>query len=208
MGDKNAFDLLWLVVHIISTVLMVILMLALIGVYIWTYYVHRTKSYEYILARVTDQDTSVTNWISSITVLKYAIFDNSTTYQDEVMQGLVDDGTLDLSGGEQSFSDLQPFCKTNEIYLAEDLTEAEYMIAGFDSIWVMIVDAFFILMMILCLIATIFISVFNLKASHIPFFMRSHKITRWTYLMRFKIALFWIFMIISSFYWRFNMFDL
>ena len=80
IGDKNAFDLVRLIVHYVSTVLMAILMLATIGVYIYAFYVHWTKNFEYVLARVTEQDESVSNRISSASIIRYAIFDNNTDY--------------------------------------------------------------------------------------------------------------------------------
>ena len=150
---------------------MTITILAIVGVYIWTYCIHRTKNYEYLLARITEQDEEVTNRIESISVLKYAIFDNSSYYQDNIMQGLIDDGTLDVSGDTQSFEDVSPFCDTNEIYLAEDTTEADYMISGMSSIWVMIVDAVFILFMLALLLFILFVSFWPIKANNIPFFI-------------------------------------
>lgn len=130
VGEKNAMDLVRLIVHFITSALMIITMIAIIGIYVWTYYVHRTKNYEYILARVTTQDESVTNRISSITVLKYAIFDNSTYYKENKFDDYKANGTVDVSGNSTGYTDLTPFCETNEIYLAEDLIEAQYMIDG------------------------------------------------------------------------------
>lgn len=82
------------------------------------------------------------------------------------------------------------------------------MIEGFSEIWVMIVDAFFLLFMFLLLIFIIFVSFFPIKMHHIPFVIRSHKISWWTYIMWFKLGAYGAFMIVSSFYHRYNMYDL
>ena len=110
---------------------MVLMMIITIGVYIWTYYIHRTKKYEYILARVTEQDSAVSNRISSVSILKYAIFDNSSYYKNNLFELYKANGTVDVSGKDTGYTDLTPFCETNEIYLAEDIQEANYMISGF-----------------------------------------------------------------------------
>lgn len=78
IGEKNAFDLLWLILHHVTTVLMIISIFLIIVPYVWTYIDHWFLQYNYILARVTEQDTSVSNRVSSVSVIKYAIYNNKT----------------------------------------------------------------------------------------------------------------------------------
>ena len=82
------------------------------------------------------------------------------------------------------------------------------MISGFNAIWVYIIDAFFIIFMFLCFVFIVFISLWPIKMHNIPFAIRSHKITRWAYLMRFKLVAYATFMIISSFYHWYNLYNL
>ena len=64
-------------------------------------------------------------------MLKYAIFDNSSYYKYFLFEDYKANGTVDVSGKDTGYIDLTRFCNTNEIYLAEDLQEAKYMISGF-----------------------------------------------------------------------------
>ena len=113
----------------------------------------------------------MSNRISTVSVLKYAIFDNSSYYKNNLFEAYKANGTVDVSGKDTGYTDLTAFCETNQIYLAADIEEANYMISGFSNYWVMIIDAFFILFMIACCVFVVFISFWPLKAHHIPFFI-------------------------------------
>ena len=78
IGEKNAFDLFRLILHHVTTVLMIISIFLIIVPYVWTYIDHWFLQYNYILAWVTEQDTSVSNRVSSVSVIKYAIYNNKT----------------------------------------------------------------------------------------------------------------------------------
>jgi len=54
IGENNLFDIIRMVVHYISSILMVLSMCAVLLIYISLYIIHRSKNYEYILARVKD----------------------------------------------------------------------------------------------------------------------------------------------------------
>lgn len=211
IGEKNACDLVWLILHHVTTICMILSILATVGLYSWIYVRFRFKNYNYILARVYEQDQSVTNRVDTVTVLKYAIFDNSTDWKKAnniSTSSSSNSSTTDNGNSGTSYSDLTPYCWTNNIYLAPDIQTADYMMGGFSDIWVMIVDAFFIVFMACTLVFIVFISFWPIKIYHIPFIIRSNKISWWTYIMRFKIFAYAAFIIASSFYHWYNMYDL
>jgi len=53
IGDKNVMDLAWLIIHHVTSILMIITILIIFGLYAWIYVEHRLKNYNYILARVS-----------------------------------------------------------------------------------------------------------------------------------------------------------
>ena len=66
-----------------------------------------------------------------MSVLKYALYDES---QGEITTD-DDANVVTASNTEQSYSDLRPYCDTNEIYLAEDEEVANTIINGTNQWW-------------------------------------------------------------------------
>ena len=54
----------------------------------------------------------------------------------------------------------------------------------------------------------ILVSVIPIRLHHIPLVLRSNKINRWTYIQRMKLVIFFLFMLMSSFFAKYNMYDL
>lgn len=164
VGEKNAMDLVRVVMHHITTALMVLTMILIIVPYIITYIEHLLKNYNYILARVTDQDSTVTNRVSSVSVIKYAIYNNKTTSNSSTTSSSTTTTTVSSSSNtETSYSDLTPYCLTNNVYLAPDKSTAGYMISGFWSGWFIFSDPFFIFCMFVILGFILFISCYPIK---------------------------------------------
>jgi hypothetical protein len=67
------------VIHYLSSILMILSMLTLIGYYGYYFVRIWLKNYDYILARISSQDSTVSNRVSTVSVLKYAIWHNETS---------------------------------------------------------------------------------------------------------------------------------
>lgn len=206
IGEKSCMDLVRLVLHHVTSILMLLTMFIIIITYLVNYIVNVEKNYNYILARVTEQSTTIVNRVSSISVIKYAIYNNVSA--SLIGTNLSQPTILTANNTQVSYSDLTPYCKTNNVYLAPDITTANYIISGFSSGWFYFSDIFFIFCMVLLFLFIIFISLYPIKIYQIPFAIRSHKITRWAYLMRFKVFAYASFMVLTSFYHRYNLYDI
>ena len=107
---------------------MIITMIAVTGLYGYKYYSFLGKNYDTLLARINTQDSTVQNRVSTVSVLKYALWHNSTDNNSTTTTE--DDTTVTASNTETSYSDLRPYCHTNEIYLADDEETANTIING------------------------------------------------------------------------------
>lgn len=149
----------------------------------------------------------MTNRVATVSVLRYAIWHNSTS-NNATVTATTDASVVTSSTTAESYTDLTPYCETNEVFLADTESKAETLIKDTKRWTGFVIDAFFLLLMLVSTAFVAFISVYRLKLQHIPLFMRSSKITKWAYIMRFKTVGFFTFMIMSSFFHRYNLFDL
>lgn len=164
------------IIHWVTSILMIASMLTLLGFYVYRFVELAKKDYDFILARVIEQDPAITNRVATVSVLRYAIWHNSTS-NNATESASTDTSTVTSSNTAESYTDLTPYCETNEVFLAQTESKAETLIKDTKH-WVgFVIDAFFMFLMLLTAGFVVFISVFKLKLQHIPLFMRSSKIT-------------------------------
>lgn len=70
------------------------------------------------------------------------------------------------------------------------------------------IDLIFILLMIACGAYIFYRTYKNMKIHRIPLVIRTANLSPWSYKQRFKLATFLIYMIVSTFFVRHNMYDL
>ena len=74
-NTSNLMNYIRMVVHYLTSVLMVLSILLISGFYLYYLITMARKDYEWILARVNIQDTKIVNKVATISVLKYALYD-------------------------------------------------------------------------------------------------------------------------------------
>lgn len=159
-----------------------------------------TNDYEKNLVSVEIQDPAIENYASTISVIRYFLYNNASG------------DTVTINGniaviGSTAYTDLSTICGSNDAYYDTE-SEINYIKDGLNSPLKLTYDLIFILAMLGCMTYIGFRTFKKLKIHRVPLFIRSNNISPWSYKQRFKLCAFSLFVIISSFFTRYNMIDL
>ena len=157
-------------------------------------------TWEKNLASVSIQDPSIDNYVSTISVIRYFLYDNSSGSTITI-------GNTLAVRGETAYTDITTICKNSNVYIDEqnDVDNVEDSISNGIKL---AADLFFIVMMLLCMVYIIYRTWKPIKVHRIPLVIRSNNVSPWSYKQRFKTATFALYMVISSLFVRYNMYDL
>ena len=158
-----------------------------------------TNEYEMNLASVKIQDPAISNYASTVSVIRYFLYNNKT-------KSMVYINNVAAIAGSTAYTDLSKACVTNHTYYdTKDVMER--LKDSLTSPLKLTYDLLFICVMFACMIYILYKTLRPMKIYRIPLVIRSNNISPWSYKQRFKLAAFGVFLIISSFFTRYNMYD-
>lgn len=169
------------------------------AVLIWRIYLQWSNKYEINLASVDIQDPSINNYLSNITVIRYFLYDNSSG-------GIVNINGVAAIPYKTAYTNLTTICGSQDGFI--DIESIIKTIKdSTDSPFKLVYDLIFIIVMLCCMGYIIKRTWSPLKIYRIPLFIRSNNVSPWSYKQRFKLCAYGIFLILSSFFTRYNMYD-
>lgn len=185
--------------HFCTSILMIILIFAMNGVLLWRISEQWLNKYEVNLASVDIQDPSVSNYASTVSVIRYFLYDNSS-------------GDIIFINGEAAipystaYTNIETACGNTNAHIGTEPV-IKTIKDSTDSPFKLTYDLLFIIIMYTCMGYIIFRTWKPLKIYRIPLIIRTNNLSPWSYKQRFKLCAFGIFLILSSFFTRYNMYD-
>ena len=152
------------------------------------------------MATVSIQDPSIQNYVSYVSVIRYFLYNNSSGSKVYINGNLA-------TRGVTAYTDVTYICGNTKAYIGTQ-TDISYIEGSITSPFVLTFELVFIILMLLWMGYIIYRTWRKLKIYRIPLFLRSNNVSPWSYKQRFKLSVFWLYIIISSIFTRYNMLDL
>lgn len=157
-------------------------------------------TWENNLASVDIQDPSINNYVSTISVIRYFLYNNDTGATITV------GGSLTVQG-ETAYTDLSVICGTSKVY-ADEESDVSYVEDSITNPFKLAVDCLFVVLM-LCFMGYIIYRTWKpLKVHRIPLVVRPNNVSGWSFKQRIKTFIFALYMLTSTIFVRYNMMDL
>ena len=169
------------------------------GLVIFRIFQQWTRDYQINLASVQIQNSSISNYASTVSVIRYFMFDNSSK---EIVY-INGEAAIPYS---TAYTDVSKACDNNNTYIDIESTIKTIQNSTENPIK-LAYDLLFILVILACLGYIIYRTFKPLKIYRIPLIIRSNNVSPWSYKQRFKLMAYLIFLIVASFFTRYNMYD-
>jgi hypothetical protein len=165
--------------HWCTSVFMISLIIAMFGCLMWRIVLQWTSDYQINLTAVDVQDPSISNFASTVSVVKYFMYDNSSktvVFIDGEAAIPYSTAYTNVSlacGNTNAFIDTESIIK-----IIKDSTNNAIKL---------FYDLLFILVILACLGYIIYRTFRPLKIHRIPLIIRSNNVSPWSYKQRFKL---------------------
>lgn len=148
---------------------------------------------------VSIQNPTINNFVSSISVIRYFLYNNQS---EEIVY------ILGVAGvqGSTAYTSISSICESQDAFFEEE-DAIKRIKDSTDNGFKLAFDVLFILVILVCMGYILLRTFRPMRIYRIPLFIRSNNISPWSYKQRFKLAAFGIFLLISSFFTRYNMYD-
>lgn len=185
--------------HWCTSVLMILLITAMFVILIWRIFEQWTNDYQINLASVSIQNSSISNYASTVSVIRYFLYDNSSK---EIVY-INGEAAIPYS---TAYTDVSKACGNNNTYIDVESVVKTIQDSAENPVK-LAYDLLFILVILACLGYIIYRTFRPLKIHRIPLIIRSNNVSPWSYKQRFKLMAYFIFLIVASFFTRYNMYD-